>query len=653
MIRRLLFLLFVLTITGSLSAQNKSAVTDQEIAALQQQIDAKGYHWIAGRTTVSDLPAEEQLRMLGYKPPKGYDEWLAKQPKFKATLRMDLPPVFDWRDSGIMTPVKNQGNCGSCWAFGATGAFEAAIKHHDHIEYDLSEQQALSCNIYGSDCDGGWAEPVYELFKRFGAVSETCMPYQAVDGVPCTQDQCEVVVKLKDWVYVENDVTAIKEAILLGPVTTNFTVYHDFDYYTSGCYQYTSGYYRGEHLVVIVGWDDNACGTGLGAWICKNSWGAVWGDLGGYFYIKWGDCGIGSGVVRPIYPPDPVILSLDSHQIDDAAGDNDKVPDPGESFLLPISIKNDGATTASNVQAILRASTSELQITDSIADFPDVPSGQVMSSLSPHFAVTINSGAEPGTRLDFTLEISSTQGSVMQSFYDYVGHFDTVYVDNMESSSGSWNHGGTLDDWQYGQPTGAGKSDATSAHSGSNIWGNNLSGSYSASASNYLESEVIDCSNISHSKLRYYRWLSSEKGIYDHARILINGNVVWANNLDYDQIDAQWNYHDIDISSIADGNASVKVRFEMQSDEGLQLGGWNIDDVAIAGTTYYAIGDANSDRMVDISDVVFLIAYIFSGGSAPIPYAAGDANCDITVDISDAVSLISYIFGGGLGPGCE
>jgi C1A family cysteine protease len=653
MTRKLLLLLSVLMITGSLTAQNKSAATDQDIAALQQQIDAKGYHWIAGRTTVSDLSDEEQQNMLGFKPPKGYQEWLAKQPKFKASRTMSLPAVFDWRDSGIMTPVKNQGQCGSCWAFGAVGAFEAAVKRHDGIEYDLSEQQVLSCNIYGSSCEGGWAEPVFELFKRYGAVAETCIPYQANDALPCTQDQCEVLVKLKDWVYVDTSVAAIKEAVLQGPVVSSFSVWSDFSNYTSGCYQQTSGYYRAGHLIVIVGWDDNACGDGQGAWICKNSWGPGWAELGGYFYIKWGDCGIGSGVVRPIYPPDSVIFSIDNHQIDDAAGDNDKIPDPGESFLLPISIKNDGMTTATGVQAILHTSTGKIQITDSIADFPDVPSGQVVSSLSPHFAMTVDPSVEPGTRLDFTLEINSAQGNTTQSFYDYVGRFDTVFVDDMESGSGNWTHDGTLDDWQYGAPTGVGKTDAKAAHSGSSIWGNNLSGSYSANASNYLESGVIDCSSISHTKLRYYRWLASEKGIYDHARILVNGNKVWENDSSYDQIDGQWNYHDIDISSIADGNASVKVRFEMQSDGGLQLGGWNIDDVAIAGTPYYAMGDANSDRIVDVSDVVFLIAYIFSGGSAPVPNTAGDANCDAIVDISDAVFLISYIFGGGSGPGCK
>jgi hypothetical protein len=310
-------------------------------------------------------------------------------------------------------------------------------------------------------------------------------------------------------------------------------------------------------------------------------------------------------------------------------------------------------TTATNVQATLHTSTSGIQITDAVANFPDVAFDQVVSSQFPHFAVAIDPSTKPGTRLDFTLEISSTQGSVTRSFYDYVGHFDTVYADDMELGAGTWTHGGTFDDWQCDKPSGIGKSDAYAAHSGSNIWGNNLNGSYAANANNYLESRVIDCSSISDAKLRYYRWLSSEKGIYDRARILINGNQVWVNDPDYDQIDGKWNYHDIDISAFADGNASVKIRFELQSDVGLQLGGWNIDDVAIAGIVDFTAGDANRDRTINISDAVYLIAFIFSGGPAPTPSVAGDANCDSAVNISDAVFLIAYIFGGGSAPGCK
>jgi hypothetical protein len=69
-----------------------------------------------------------------------------------------------------------------------------------------------------------------------------------------------------------------------------------------------------------------------------------------------------------------------------------------------------------------------------------------------------------------------------------------------------------------------------------------------------------------------------------------------------------------------------------------------------ASSSNYNCGDANGDATVDISDVVYLIAYIFSGGSAPSPLLAGDANCDDTVDISDVVYLIAYIFSGGAAP---
>jgi C1A family cysteine protease len=652
MIRKLLVPLFILATVTSIFAQKTQPVNDQDIAAMQQLIDAKGYHWIAGHTTVSDLTPEQRQGLLGFKPPKDYDAWLARQPKLTADPRMVLPVAFDWRDSGIVTPVKNQGGCGSCWAFGATGAFEANIKHYSGITYDLAEQQPLSCNIYGGTCAGGWIEPVYELFKRYGAVGEACMPYQQSD-VPCTQDQCAVLVKLKGWVNVANDINSIKQAVLRGPVATGFTVYDDFFNYTSGCYQHTYGGVAGGHIVVIVGWDDNFCGPDEGAWICKNSWGPGWGGLGGYFFIKWGDSGIGSGTILPLYPPDPVTLAYADHAIADGAADNDKIPDPGESFMLPVSVTNAGLTTATGVQGILRTSTPGVVITDSTADFPNIPYDQVKTSLAPHFSVHLDSAAVAGTRIDFTLQMTSAQGSYLQSFYDYVGKFDTVFVDGMELGPGNWTHGGTFDDWQCGKPMGAGISDANYAHTGSNLWGNNLSGNYQANANNYLESKAINCSYLSHTKLRYYRWLSTEKGIYDNARIVVNGKKVWENDPEYDQVDAGWIYHDIDISGYADGEASVKIRFEMQSDVGLQLGGWSIDDIAVLGIANFVHGDANGDKTVDVSDAVYLIEYIFSGGSGPNPPSSGDNNCDNSTDISDVVYLIAYIFGTGPAPTCK
>ena len=634
--------------------EKSSDPIEQRIREQQERNDRKGLHWTAGRSWTTELSIEEAKRMLGYKPPKGYEEWLAKQPKLRAKLGMDFPPVFDWRDSNVVTSVKSQGGCGSCWAFSATGAFEAAIKRHDGIEYDLAEQQVLSCNLYERGCDGGWAEPVYELFKRYGAVLDSCMPYQANDGIPCTQDECEVVAKLKDWVYVENDVNAIKTALLTGPVHTCFSIYTDFYYYYyDGCYEYDgTSDYLGGHCVVIVGWDDNGCGAGEGAWICKNSWGEGWAGLGGYFHIKWGTARIGRSTVLPLYPPDPVTLAYESHQVTEASGDGDGIPEPGETFTLSVDLKNTGPDTATSVQASLSTSLVGINITDATSTFQDIATGQIIGSDSPHFTVEIDSTVEAGIRVDFDLDMTCDQGVFSGDLYDFIGEFDTVFFDDMEGDDNGWTHGGTPDDWEHGEPQGVSKTDPLAAHSGTKIWGNNLSGNYPYDAYNYLVSPVINCNNLEKSRLWFSRWLAVEKSEWDTAAIYVNDSLVWMNDPVFDNLDFKWHHHDIDISAYADSQDSVQVRFELKSEEYLYLGGWNIDDFAIVGVPTFIRGDAENDQDLDVSDVIYIINYLFKGGDPPVHSGAGDADCDWDTDVSDVIYLINYLFKGGPAPEC-
>jgi hypothetical protein len=176
----------------------------------------------------------------------------------------------------------------------------------------------------------------------------------------------------------------------------------------------------------------------------------------------------------------------------------------------------------------------------------------------------------------------------------------TVFTDNFESAGDNgWTHGSVgdtssnQDEWQHGTPLGkSGTSfgvnwtDPAAAASGTRCWGIDLGiggsdGAYSPNVHPYLRSPVINCSGSVGTTLRFQRWLTCEQSIYDHARILVNGNQVWINAPNGNTVDTSWSAQEIDISAFADHNASVQIQFDLLSDPGLELGGWQIDDVTV------------------------------------------------------------------------
>jgi hypothetical protein len=180
-----------------------------------------------------------------------------------------------------------------------------------------------------------------------------------------------------------------------------------------------------------------------------------------------------------------------------------------------------------------------------------------------------------------------------------VGNLDDVFFfDNFETSGDNgWTHGGTgQDDWQHGNPaTSAYAGDPDVAYSGTKVWGNDLSltggdGMYEANVANFLTSPAINCTGKVGVHVRFARWLTIEQGIYDNAYVQVsndgtNYNTVFANDDAANTLDAAWNLFTYDISLFADGKSSVRVRFRLESDGGLEFGGWNLDDVALIALT--------------------------------------------------------------------
>jgi hypothetical protein len=213
------------------------------------------------------------------------------------------PLSLDWRNKDghdWTTPIRNQGNCGSCYAFGSYGAMESClkIKNNDpNMNIDLSEEFMVSCGdewylrIMG--CDGAYADDTFNFIEDHGAIPESCFPYTSGDGsVPPCSNKCpnwqDLIISVDDCGLLQNSIESIKNAIVnYGPVSANFEVYEDFyNDYTGGIYVHSYGNFIGYHRIAVVGYNDNP-----GYWICKNSWGDGWGE-GGWFEIAYGQCGI-------------------------------------------------------------------------------------------------------------------------------------------------------------------------------------------------------------------------------------------------------------------------------------------------------------------------------------------------------------------------
>ena len=245
------------------------------------------------------------------------------------------------------------------------------------------------------------------------------------------------------------------------------------------------------------------------------------------------------------------------------------------------------------------------EITGSLATvkvFYSINGGQSFSSVNlTHGAGTTWSGKIPGVNspaiVDYYLlasDASSNSDALPKKapteFYAYDVGTLTVHAgfDFEAGDDQGWTHVELLtqDDWMRGAPLGTSPFDPTAAFSGSQVWGNDLGadgfdGNYKPDVHNALFSPVLNMSGKTGLRLRFRRWLSVEKGIYDQASLWLNNAQLYTNPSDKDVIDQEWKLQDYDVSALADNNPSVQLEFELTSDPGLEFGGWNIDDVQL------------------------------------------------------------------------
>jgi len=215
-----------------------------------------------------------------------------------------LPASVDWRNKGDVTPVKNQGQCGSCWSFSTTGVLEGFNFINNGQLLSFSEQQIVDCDT-GTDqgCDGGWPYLAIQYASKNGLETEADYPYTAEDG-SCRYQQSRAHQVSSNYTFVTpNSTDQLKAAIVSMPVSVLIEADQDvFQFYKSGVIKSGCGASL-DHAVLAVGY--HKVGV-LEAFIVKNSWGTDWGE-DGYVQI-WdqqtsnkgqGVCGILSQPVIP------------------------------------------------------------------------------------------------------------------------------------------------------------------------------------------------------------------------------------------------------------------------------------------------------------------------------------------------------------------
>ncbi|MBN1211633.1 MAG: hypothetical protein JXA92_03570 [candidate division Zixibacteria bacterium] len=622
-------------------------MTSVDINALKEQGVKEGWTFSIGENSATACAREN---LSGLTVP---DDWSSTACFVTFPDKLDLPVTFDWRELNGCTSIKDQGGCGSCWAFATLGVLESNIKIIDGWSVNLSEQWLLSCNRSGYNCTGGWFAHDYLLWQtdscgETGAVLEYDFPYAAY-RLPCGCPH-EHHYFIDDWAYIGGSssvpsVDAMKQAIMnYGPISVAVRTSPAMYAYNGGIFNYNDPN-EVDHGVILVGWDDNQ-GT-AGVWFMRNSWGEDWGE-DGYMRIEYGCSSIGfgacfieysgiralafscpNGVVETVYPEESTLVEMT------VAGRFAGVPVPG-SGLVHWSV-NGGDYS---VQPMM-----EIEDNRYRANLPPLGCD---SNLNVYFS------AEEADTVRYYFP-DTVQVIVPRTASDVY----TVFEDDFEDEKG-WSVSGTMTSgqWMRGAPAvgdnplspdsdfdGSGQCFVTGLTPGIDV----------DSGVAVLISPTFNLDGLE-ARITYARWFTGEfDGLPgDFMRVYISNDdggswypVEELGPGDYRSYGG-WYEFSFYPDDIVVPSEFMKLRFEVSDLGENSLVEAALDAVRVRyfDCVIFTCGDVNNDQIgPDISDITYLIKYLYLHGSEPSIMKASDVNASGgEPDISDIAALIAHLY---------